>query len=677
MPTSRRFFLLLFAPVFFFLSAPGIQAQENATSHTERYRLDEIMVTARGVPAPASLTPGGVGVITDTELARPNNLSVVEGLERIPGVSRSNDSPWSADPVIRGMTRDSLVVLVDGMRVNMSTDINGRFGLVPSTDIDRIEVLKGPISALYGAGALGGVVNIITKHGAFTDIPERHGTAGVSASSNPAGAGLSAALTYSAARFWITGSTNARTCDEYVDGDADRVENSQFSEQAARVSAGLKWNDTQQTRFNAALTTASDVGIPGTGTAPLPVGADVTLRKNTFKRFELRHSITPADGILREASLQLGYQCIDREPRIDNFPAGTVDWIEPSAHHETFSANWRNHIELENHALTLGLEAWNWHMTANRQRKLTSGLSVADKPTPTTTQRTLGLYAEDNWNISPDWILNVGGRIDQTTIVNDATPTVTAGSTEDIHCGGHLGLTHLLGKSWSLSALVATSHRSPSILERFKHITVGGGITEIGNPDLRPERSLFLETGARYSGATLDAQLGLFANFVDDLIVSTPRSATLFQMDNVASAEIFGAEATLSWQMSEDWKLFGDIAYTRGRDVADGEPLRFIPPLNGVFGIHHGKPGDLWWEAETYWATGQHETPDKISPSHFHALFNARLGYAFPTSGLTHELTMDAKNLFNRRHSNYLATSRGVELMEPGTSVAFSWSVHF
>jgi len=137
--------------------------------------LDEVLVTARGIPSPASKTPGSVGVVTAEDIRESGPVSVADALARIPGVTKTGDSAWGADVSIRGLGRDQVVVLIDGVRVNTTTDINGRLGVVNQNDIERIEVLKGPISALYGSGSIGGVVNIITKKGRFTKEGELHG----------------------------------------------------------------------------------------------------------------------------------------------------------------------------------------------------------------------------------------------------------------------------------------------------------------------------------------------------------------------------------------------------------------------------------------------------------------------------------------------------------------------
>lgn len=655
----------------------GVAEQGVGAGQAEAYRLQDITVTARGVAAPASLTPGGVGMVEERELREQAGSSVTESLERIPGVSRSNDSPWSADLIIRGMTRDSVVVLIDGMRVNMTTDINGRFGLVPAQQIARIEVLKGPISALYGSGSVGGVVNIITKSGSFSDAPQWHGGAGISGNSNPAGGSLSASLGYSTPTSWLHGAITTRDHDDYLDGDGDLVENSQYEDTSGSLAGALKWNDEHQTGLAFSATQARDVGIPGTGTAPLPVGAYVTLTRNTSKRMEVRHSFTPTGSLLQESSLRLGYQLIEREPRIDHFPSGPVVWIEPRADHETVSGDWRNRFGLGDHVLTVGLEAWNWYMTSGRERKLMNGSLLQDKPTPNTTQLSLGAYMEDDWSFAPQWVLNVGGRVDQVSIDNDETMTVESGSREDASWAGHFGLTRELTTEWSLTGLVASSYRTPNILELFKNINLGGGVTEVGNPDLDPERSVFLEAGAHFVGSVLAVDVSAYTNFVDDLIVSAPVSAALYRMENVSEAEIHGGEASAQWEFFPGWEFFGNVAYTRGRDVVAGEPLRFIPPVNGLAGVRHNLENGFWWSAETALTAGQHETPEDVETSSFYALFNAHCGFGFEASGFRHDLGVNMNNLFDRRYSNYLATSRGVELMEPGISVAGFWNMSF
>ena len=133
--------------------------------------MDPVVVIARGREQPASATPGGVASVYSQEIFSIKPAGISEMASQIPGAYASPDSLWGADINIRGLGRNRIVVLIDGCRVNTATDINAQLGLIDPMDIERIEVLKGPVSALYGSGVLGGVINIITKKGRVCQCP--------------------------------------------------------------------------------------------------------------------------------------------------------------------------------------------------------------------------------------------------------------------------------------------------------------------------------------------------------------------------------------------------------------------------------------------------------------------------------------------------------------------------
>jgi len=657
---------------------PAALAQQNATAPAET-RLPPLVVTARGFGAEVSATPGGVGAVDREEIRETAPVSVPDAASRIPGVDRSNDSAWGSELVIRGLGRDSVVLLIDGVRANTTTDINGRFGMVSPQDVERVEVLKGPVSALYGSGSTGGVVNVITKSGAFSDEPRWSGETSLGAESNPGGFDLYGNVGYSAPTLWVLGAGSKRDHDSYRDGGGDAVSNSQYEDQSGRLALATAWSPQHQTRFSAQRAEAREVGIPGTGSATLPTNADVTLAREYRTMAQLTHAFTPEDSALEKSELALGYQKIERNPRIDNFTSGQVAWIRPHADHETVSAKWSNLVDLDAHRVNLGVDYWDWYMTGGRDRYTVKSVRITDKPTPDADQASLGVFAEDDWTLSPDWTLNLGGRVDRVELTSDGSPTAPEGYSIDHGWGGHAGLTCRLAEHWSATGLAAASYRIPNILERFKNITLGGNITEEGDPDLEPEKSTFFELGLHRSGQPLRLGLSAYANFVDDLIDSQKITPTLYRMANVAKAEIYGSEAEAEWDVAPGWTLFGNLAYAQGRNVTEGEWLRFVAPLNGLAGVRQALAGGWWWSAETQWAAAQNKFPhdaDAAATGGW-AILNARTGYSFAVAKTTHELVFGVRNLLDRRYENYLATARGAELYEPGLDVYGSWSLKF
>ncbi|WP_031387197.1 TonB-dependent receptor plug domain-containing protein [Desulfonatronum thiodismutans] len=670
---KRMIGILVGACALFF--AATVTADEGESS--KGVALEQVTVTARGIPAPVSGTPGGVGVVDAETIAVTAPVSLTDAAVRLPGVDKSSESAWGGDVNIRGLGRDAVVFLIDGARVNVTTDINGRFGLVNPKDIQRIEVLKGPISALYGSGSIGGVVNIITKKGRFLDAPAWNAETSLGGGSNPGGGDVHQIISYNAPRSWLWGSIGYRDFSDYKDGNGDKVRNSGFEDFSAKLAAGFKWNEYNVTEFQYQHLDGSEIGVPGTGMAPLPVNADVTLAGNNRRLVELSHSFTPEDSLLRESTLQLSYQLIERRVRIDNFTSGAVAWIRPEADHATWSGNWKNVMAFGDHVVVAVVDAWNWHMDSSRVRRTVAGTSISDKPTPETDQTSVGVFAEDDWALSTNWSLNLGARADYVRVANKETEDIAKKTANDASWGGHAGLTWRFAPDWSMTTLAASSYRTPNILERFKNINLVGGVVEVGDPDLDPERSLFFEYGIHHTGRTVRSSGAAFYNQLRDYIVPELIDPSLYRMGNVSKAELYGAELSLEWDFIPSWTVFGNIAYTQGKDKSADEWLRFVAPLNGLFGVTQKMDSGLWWTLEGQWAAKQTRVPRDTEHSDAWITMNARAGYDFTLAGLRHAVVLGVTNIFDETYGNYLATSRGVELREPGLNAYLNWRVMF
>ena len=98
-------------------------------------------------------------------------MSLSNVLASEPGIAMGSDGVWSTSINIRGLSENRLVTLIDGNRIETATDLTASLSMVDVNDIERVEVIKGAQSSLYGTGAMGGIVNIITKDGHFSGKP--------------------------------------------------------------------------------------------------------------------------------------------------------------------------------------------------------------------------------------------------------------------------------------------------------------------------------------------------------------------------------------------------------------------------------------------------------------------------------------------------------------------------
>lgn len=678
--------LVLLAAVVL-VSALGAGAAWADAGPTEKDRqekpkafLDKTVVTARGVESSISQTPGGIGVVEAEEIAIDQPISLSDQLSRIPGVGTSSDSAWGSSVNIRGMGRGSLVYNIDGARVNTATQINAQFGTLDPNEIERVEVLKGPISALYGSGSIGGVVNVITRKGEYTSEPTMRSYLTGSYTSNLDGFNTYANTSYNSPDFWIYGSASYRDHDSYEAGDGEEIANSQFRDHQAKLRVGVKWLK-GESDFQVQFHEGENIGIPGTGVAPLPAAADVTYPRTNRTLLSFDHKIEDINEYFKESAIKVYYQSIDRRVRIDNFPAASpVKMITPKADHETWGAKWQNVFNLGSHQVVAGLDLWNWSLDSARTKYLANGLTIEDKPLPNADYLSGGAFAEDNWILGKGWSLNYGGRLDYISVSNDdnylytkppspkaANPLITPSQTrDDLSWNMHAGLTWNFMPDWSMSLLTASAYRAASMEERFSYITLGSGAEKRGNPDLEPERSLFLEYGLHYDRKNLGLSASAYANFLRDLISEQIISPTLVQYENVDEALIWGGELEGYWMVLPGARLYATLAYCRGEDTENNEYLPFIPPLNGLAGLRYDHDSGLWARMEIHWASDQDQTPSSVETTDGWQTVGLRLGYRFDIKQTRQELVLGVENVFDEDYRDYLSTSRGIELKDPG-----------
>ena len=638
-----------------------------------------MVVSARGHESAVSQTPGGIGLVNDLDLLITQPLSLSNTTRRIPGVEKSSDSGWGSEINIRGLGRSRIVFLVDGVRINTATDLSAQFGMIDPSDIERIEILKGPISALYGSGSIGGVVNVVTRGAAFTDSPEWHGGLSLSYGTNPQGFGTAAYSSYSNEDLYLFLSGSFRDRDEYENADGDTVPNSQFDDWSGRLRLGWKWDEANSTEIQYLRYDGHEIGIPGKGLTTLPNDTRyLTYPDTTLQLLSLTHTMLPDPEFWTESRLQLSFTKNERRVRIDHMPNKMT--ITPSADHRTFQVNWRNTMESENHTLVWGIDWWLWKYDGTRQFYNPFGVEVKeDAPLADSNQYAGGFFVEDDWRLTETLALNLGGRIDRIVAETEDNAKLAEEATfHDLSWTAHAGLTWAFRPQWSGTLLVASSYRTPDIFDRFKYISLAGGGALYGNPELDPERSLFLEAGLHYTGENVRGSASVFVNVVDDLITAMPEALGKDErMQNVAKAKFTGVELDGEWRFAPDWTVYGSVAFVEGRDKTGDEYLRFTPPLNGLLGVRYEQELGFWAALELDWAAHQGHTPKGTPDGDSWASLNARLGYRFTVGPTHHEIVVSGENLANADYTNYLSTSRGVALSEPGINCTATWRVEF
>ncbi len=644
---------------------------------TGPYELPTVVVTARTWAEPADQLPASVTIwhpATDT-------WGVTGGLGDLaassPNVARTADGPWAGDLSIRGMSGDRIVVTLDGARLATATDLAARLALIDWTAVERVEVLKGPVSALYGSGSLGGMVNIVMAPPVFTPEPTLRQQVRFGGLHNPDGWAVHYRARHHTARHFTEAAVSARDADAYRDGAGEQVRNSQYRDQAGSLRLGYRWAPAADSEFRVQYHRGEEIGIPGTGRAPLPAQADVTYAEAHRWLVALHNRVAVDVGAWATSRLDLYYQQIERQVRIDGFPGGPVRELAPVGQHDTLGARWLNTFAWGDHQVGAGFETWRRELTSTRTRTLADNTRLTDRPLPPANEWSYGAFVEDHWQWAPDWQLTAGLRVDGLRVANSATTQWDTATNYDWNGNAHIGLRWHLTDQLALRGVTAAGYRAPSIEERYQFLALGDGQIKLGNPELDAEQSRFAEMGMDWQNAHWSFEVAGFINALRNRVGEERVDEATLRNASIDRARLWGLEAEARYQWSTAWAAYANLGWLRGDDRSRSEPLPDIAPLGGGAGLRY-QPDPAWRVRLRYrFALRQDRVPEGVEETPGWGVVDLSLAYLAERGPVAHEIRLDVLNATDATWRDHLTTWRGSPHNEPGRSLQVAWEARF
>ncbi|MGG8471881.1 catecholate siderophore receptor CirA [Rahnella sp. PAMC25617] len=544
---------------------------------------DQMVVTASSIEQNLKDAPASISVITREDLQKKPVQNLKDVLKDVPGVQITNESDNRQGVSIRGLGSGYTLILVDGKRVNSRNAVfrHNDFDLswIPAESIERIEVVRGPMSSLYGSDALGGVVNIITRkvgtkwHGtlsADTTVQE-HRDRGDSGNGN----------------FFASGPLVDDLLGVKVYGALGKREKDQAS--SASGSTGqprIEGYTSRNANVEFSLTPDEDQDITfGYGMDRQDRDSD-TLDKNRIERenYSLGHN-----GRWGLANTELRFY----GENIENKNAETI-----TSKNNSLDGKVVIPLGDYNQFLTFGGEY--------RNDKLEDGVNM--KNGGSTQANQYALFLEDEWRMFENLALTGGVRMDdhenygvnwspRAYLVYNATDTVT------------------MKGGW------ASAFKAPSLLQLspdWQSTSCRGSCNVVGSKDLKAETSESVEFGLYYAGQEglledVTASATVFQNDIDDMITvirTANRSLAptyqnfagfdasgnpIFQYYNVNKARIRGLETELGLPLTDQLNLKLNYTYNDARDLSNGgnKPLSELP-FHTSNATLDWKPVDAW-----------------------------------------------------------------------------------
>jgi outer membrane receptor protein involved in Fe transport len=505
-------------------------------------------------PPPAWQEQGAVTVISGDELD--GAASVADALERVPGadVRRDGGAGQLETLELRGARASQVQVLVDGMPLpNLGVP---DLALLPTGGIARAEVLRGSSAGLYGSGALGGAVNIITRghdgggwKSADWQTPGPDDADDLthedfSLRTGSFGTVETAWSRYGAGQDWHFSTLQAQNDYPFQrvgGGTARRGNNAAELEQLWTAWHYGDWD------WRAGAVHL-DRGVPGSAEFPTP---DADLRQGAL--WLQAHSATQQAGLS-----WTGTRFTDPHPYLMNGALRNID--------ERWHGEWAGglmaqavvHAPPPADCIPLGRRchsAWGWRLRADTASGNAAGGALRTR---------LGVDATRRWTGEAggwDWHTDLG-------VV--ASSDVGADPVGDVYAA------HRLGGGWQAYAAGGYAVRHPDFNDLY--YTDTGGVR--GNPDLAPERVWQAETGAVYARGARSASAALFYNAYRDSILFLPVSGYLIEARNTGRATVAGAELALHTPLSAHWAWDDSLTWLPLTELAGGAPLAQRAPLH-------------------------------------------------------------------------------------------------
>ena len=553
--------------------AVSLACSWGALAAPEATQLDPVVVTATATDRLASDAPASISVITREQIQARAVLDLSDALRGTTGVTIAGVGFGRRGIRIRGMDPEYTLVLLDGQRVNAASDAIAHadfdLGWMPAAAIERIEVVRGPMSSLYGSEALGGVVNVISRRATDAwqgNLVYNGGVVGGNRGGNTTQAGLYAGGAL------VPGTLGLSVFAEHRQKDATQDPTDQ------------RLDEQEQRRVN-------------TGRAVL------TWTPDDKQRIDLSH--LEGNEFRKRSALQAGsapyvYDTIDDIRRRQTTLAHQGDW----SWGQTRVSAYRSKLERENRR-DIG--------EATRPQDLRD--DIVDG------RATLNLGASHRISVGGEWRRErlddasaaVSGQVEaiQTAIflqdeieITDGL-SVVVGDRADHHSdfGWHhspraYAVWHL-NDAFTLKGGVGTGFKAPSLKQlspEYSAVGGGGRFTIVGNPLLKPEQNTSYELSAAWRHNGWSAQTTVFQNDLKDLIQTVCvrscgiRGRELRNYTNVAEARIRGIELAGTIPLAEQLRLEANYSWLDTEDRETGQKLNERPERSGAASLvwEHG-----------------------------------------------------------------------------------------
>lgn len=638
-----------------------------------------VTVTAKPQPSGIGSSAQPVSVIEGRELARGRGESIGQTIESMPGVSTFSRGPLSSKPVIRGLTAHRVVIAIDGTRHESQQWDDEQSPEIDGLDADRIEILRGPASVLFGSDALGGIVNVITQDSRTSEEMNGSPLAGVLTldgfTNNRAGSG---SLSLSGIRdaFDYRGQFSARGTGDIMT-PAGSLFNSGGSEINGGASVGLQQNwgtaGIRYSHFGQKLEISPDP-------EELASQPDLAPRQEITHDRILASLSTPFSGSRLElhGSWQQGerseFEDAEKEGAEEKDTAGVKLRLSTIA------------LDAKLHHAPVGPLKGTVGLSLMSQKNETLGL---DPLIPAFTQTSYGAFVYEEYPLAPV-AFSAGIRVDGRRLEVDRNDDLgVLSQTRDYSAvTGTGGLVWNLDEEFSIAMSIGRGWRAPIAAELFSSgPDQEAGKFIVGRADFDPEESLDLDLTARAASPRFGGEFSVFNNRIQHYIFLRPTTAVdagsglpVYAADQ-ADANLSGTEIDVHGVVTDALIIHGGFDMVIGKNLETGTWLPLIPAhrVKGGIRVALGPLGPIQRPFVTLdgKAVLDQERVDPLETrTGGYSLFAFGVGGEFAAGSRTVAVDLSVDNMFDRAYADHLSRYKEYAL-NPGRNFILHLGIPF
>lgn len=541
--TKHFFTLCAFVTIVFFISVKAQNKKQNPDS-LKTYELSDVIVTATKTATPLYELASSVSLIDSAQIKNSHKNNIYELLQIQPGVSISQQGgPGAFTQVyLRGADPSQTQVLIDGINMNMANDPSNTYDFADlSTDnIERIEIIRGPQSTLYGSNALAGVINIITKKGSgnpgfsFSTEGGSYNTYKGSLGAKGSVDELNYSLNLS--KYKSDGFSSAG--QKYGNSEKDGTENYNAS-----VRLGYQVNKIFNLNFFGRFTKANTDFDQSGGM----FGDDPTYKYNLEEgAYRIEGKLNLFDGKWNQG---FGIS-FSKNLRKYKFDISTNNPAESRSNYDgrRIKFDWQNNFSFQNNTIAFGIETEK--EIANSDYYYNSAFGSFESRFPEKSARTTGTYLEHQLKLDNSFFSSIGIRYDNherfgSVVTFRIAPAYVFWST-----------------GTKIKATYGTGFKAPSLFYLYD--------PAFGNPDLNPEKSVGWDAGIEQYLFDYKVTAGVtyFNNIFTDLFGFDSNFKTI----NVDKSETKGVEVYILTKLFDGLSFHANYTLTDSKDLSPGSP---------------------------------------------------------------------------------------------------------